>query len=677
MSCKDNQKVPPRKEVETPIQSGTELEATSGREQNINQNNKKTITRYRAGVNIATVDSRTGRYVELSINEANKIVYPKAKLNWNRYLDRTIPLLKDAYSVENLPYNEWNEDARSYIGRIRNLKLDGECRAMPYKEDKNSPFIKYFTSFRKARKKDIYYSITETYEELLYELAVKTKGINRSVWTGRCMQWREVLTVDCDMSIGWSKEAREKVIKRIMELCDLHHIPYPNLIIINTRINPERDEKDQYHFQIVWYIDDPFMCSMWNDRIEQDESRKRDKIAYNVILDELANIFSEFKADKGYTGAWMKTPFAVDIETERFREVGETVNRSIFEEIFKDAIEAKINSRTYMKEKDAALEKEEDKEDNELISENDPLRYIRTLDRIQIKDNLKEYYISKCLPECCSNGEVSRHLLTLKVTPLITWSSVNHRSEITRELVSSIAYEIDAIAGNLKGTGPRPTEEIEDQIDDIYIWTLTNFDPNKKNHSSKYSDADRAESLRKRRELMDTNILLLTTLVVGNSYNKEQIQKLINKGTELGDINKLSVNTRKRYITKLTQNHYAVYLKLKKDLEIEKEELRKLEKRYANGEFKGKKFNTTFQKELISHLEDVIALYEIFILGYVDNNKKKELINKYVLFNNEESLTTMYYRYFRSNNPNRLLFFPKLDYNVFGLIIKKPLDKAA
>lgn len=79
MSCKDNQKVPPRKEVETPIQSGTELEATSGREQNTNKNKVKLQVQNIDGQYNVTIDGKSYECVSQRKNAAMMHIVPEFK----------------------------------------------------------------------------------------------------------------------------------------------------------------------------------------------------------------------------------------------------------------------------------------------------------------------------------------------------------------------------------------------------------------------------------------------------------------------------------------------------------------------------------------------------------------------------------------------------------------------
>lgn len=714
MSCKDNQKVPPRKEVETPIQSGTELETTSGRERNTNQNKPKKKYRYEKDSAVLFGNKIPGTsHVEgaiVLIKDANAKVYPKAINSFNNKMDliyEDSDIDSSAFYIKG-SYSEWTTEQKAYVSCLRNYKIDSYVRSCPVKGDKGSSDIRNITSFRKIRNKDIYYSIEETYEEFLKN---RVPSEYRSVCTGLNMSTRYELTVDIDYpaaskSSKYDEEAFRKVADNLVNGYAKRNIPAPNVVCINIATTDSKGNlkkpEDMYHIQIKWYIDRPYINPLWendNPILEEDENgevkcirkENEDCKVYNALLDCLANILIEGGVpgvDLCYTGCWTKNPFAKDIYTIRYSEVGSVINRDLFEERFKTEIKNyKEYGSIFGKKDNPKKEKKDDITFNRDV-DSDTLFYSELEDPEKVKE-LKErinnpngkanddidFFINKNISRSIAGMGISRHLLSFNTVPSIVWYEVNSKEEITRDFVRDITFEVERRGAILKGTSIRSSKEIESLVTYMLSFIQNKFDSDKKaKRISRWTDDDRKESIRKKKEISNLENLkfhIFTELEVITPSRKDEI---INNKDTLKEID-LSRNTVEKY---WKTNHYPCYIKAKEDLKIEKEILKNLYLKYDNPKWKPSFIEE--QELLVTELEEVIALYEYVFFGKVWDNieeiKEKVLSNYSSLYYIRDFYTTYFYRK-NSNSKHNSYLSANLQYQIYKLLMPDILELAS
>ena len=713
MDCKNYQKVPPKKEVKTPIQSGTELDkTTSGREQNINNNKPKKKYRYEKDSAVLFGNKIPGTsHVEgaiVLVKDANAKIYPKVIESFNNKMDLIYSdsdIDSSAFYIKG-SYSEWNNEQKAYVSCLRNYKIDSYVRSCPVKGDKGSSDIRNITSFRKVRNKNIYYTIEDTYEEFLKN---RVPPEYRSVCTGLNMSTRYELTGDIDYPAAskYDEEAFKKVADTIVNGFAKKNVPTPNIICINTATtdsegNPKKPE-DMYHIQIKWYIDRPYVNPLWekdNPILEEDENgeiicikkENEDCKVYNALLDCLANVLIEVGVpgvDLGYTGCWTKNPFAKDIYTVRYSEVGSVINRDLFEERFKTEIknykeygsifgkkntpkrEKKDNTITFNRDVDSDTLFYSELEDPEKVKElkeriNDP--------SAKANDDI-DFFINKKLSKAIAGMGISRHLLSFYTVPSIVWYEVNSKEEITRDFVRDITFEVEKRGAILKGTSMRSSKEIESLVTYMLPFIQNKFDSDKKaKRISRWTDDDRKESIRKKKEISNLENLKFHIFTELEVITPSRKKKIINNKDTLKEID-LSRNTVEKY---WKTNHYHCYIKAKEDLKIEKEILKNLYLKYDNPKWKPAFVKS--QELLVKELEEVIALYEYVFFGKVWDNieeiKEKVLSNYASLYYIRDFYSTYFYRK-NSNSKHNSYLSADLQYQIYKLLKPDILELAS
>lgn len=128
-----------------------------------------------------------------------------------------------------------------------------------------------------------------------YKDYLKNAYLYRSAYTGLTHARRDVVVADIDRNYEMS-------IDDTLSLLVEWGIQVPNCIVINRRLYEDRTGDDQSHYQMIWFVDEPWF-GRWN-RWEGD-GRK----SYNWVTRKLNEILG---GDKGFKGAYYKNPYCDD-----------------------------------------------------------------------------------------------------------------------------------------------------------------------------------------------------------------------------------------------------------------------------------------------------------------------------------------------------------------------------
>ena len=694
MMVRNQSEVPSKKkEVETPIQSGTELETTSGREQNTNQNKiKYTGTGYNS--NVALLNINTGEILSGCISDIFYHERSKSINSWNNLVSIRLKDIEEGktsksfYKEEELvnitsrSYDKMNYSQRNYITKKTQSNICSFFKTMYAKEEKDESRMMTLTTHEKMR--GGYYYPIMTFEEALMKLPSKM----RCVWPGLARSYRCAIILDIDKCTGITKKERKQFIKNLTRELRRRGYPEPNVILINTRLKTDKEgnilpDEDQYHCQIQWYLNDPYIDLFWNGKIyenfEDPENRREvkdtTKATYLSIIHNLAKANIDLGADPRYTGGWIKNPFADDIELYRFREVGDTVSRSEFENIFKEEIKKDLqnkgfilNTLDYSVEEDEELEnsyveefKEKDLRDIKKIS--NIKKYPKAEDTITgnfSDDSIINYYINKYYNESCVEGLVSRTLMTVYTSPSIIFSKTKKKEDLTKEFVSDIVRQVASIAAKIKGTEEQSEVEINGHIDAVYTFVTDQYNPLYKSNFGEalWTEEDREESKYKRNLNLSINALEVLSTQKLLDRTSSKVVKDFTKKTDSDE--GYSVNTVKAYLRK---NPHKLYRFLKGALIKEKKKLS-----YLKDHYKGHaRAEEDRQNALIKKIQMAIALYEAAYLNKMSNTSKA-LIREF--FEGKTDLDTM-----KEMNKNYFCVWNRSELSNYSIICYRELYK--